>query len=67
MHFHCFLLLRAFTIHVAAIFAMGNDVIRVDVEGVQTNLVMIETVMSGFTADALQKKLSQVCVKLNKY
>lgn len=41
---------------------MGDDVIRVDLSGVHSNLVMVETVKTGLTAEALCQQLSQVRV-----
>ena len=45
---------------VSAINDMGDDVIRVNLSGVHTNLVMVETVKPGLTANAFCQQLAQV-------
>lgn len=39
---------------------MGDDVIRVNVSGVHTNLIMVETVYPGIDAKAMRQKLEEV-------
>ena len=44
----------------SAICDLGDDVIRVDLNGVHSNLILVETVKPGLTAAMLCDKLSQV-------
>ena len=50
--------------HLPEISNFGTDVIRIDVGGVQTNLIFIETVDPRLNADILCERLSQVRRKM---